>query len=56
MFWQDFETAVEVNTLWQHIDSVLEKQELLLENQKVLFDGLGNVAVEALDIVVDQLP
>lgn len=54
--WQDFETAVEVSTLWQHIDDVLASQESVLDNEKALFDGHGNLAVEALDVVVDQLP
>jgi hypothetical protein len=45
-----------VRTLWQHIDDVLLVQQSLLEGEKILFDGHGNMAVEALDVVVDQLP
>lgn len=54
--WQAFETAVEVRSLWQHIEDVLASQEQVLEQDKILFDGHGNLAVEALDVVVDQLP
>jgi hypothetical protein len=50
------ETAQEVRTLWQHIEDVLAQQEFKLDDAKIIFDGLGNLAVEALDIVVDQLP
>jgi hypothetical protein len=53
---QNLETAQEVRILWQHIDDVLAQQEFKLDDAKILFDGLGNLAVEALDIVVDQLP
>jgi hypothetical protein len=59
LVWFDFqnlETAEEVRLLWQHIDDVLLAQQLLLEEEKILFDGHGDMAVEALDVVVDQLP
>jgi len=47
---------VEIYSDWQSILDILEKEQFLLKNVKIVFDARGQDAIDALEVVIGQNP
>jgi hypothetical protein len=41
---------------WQAVLDILENERFLLRNVKIVFDARGQDAVDALEVVIGQIP